>query len=454
MTSRWTIPFVDTSIIPDRNAGVGSLLWDLQNSRDPDRDGSPLLDNEFAFIDVGASRAIASTALKTLLVRDLGMDMVYVATERPEAVPYANATLSGDRAEKIRGHLSGMSPSTETTQEVTEWHYVVDGAGKVSSVTYSYRLYGNQVWESYFMGRTFLYSGDEVDFSDPQLNELLAPDVKKIETTIDAARGKGLDHSRSGTFREEYRWEKNPLQAGLAQCGISLQMTEVPHRIGARQNVLFLGNVLNHYPRDAQALELDRISANMEAGDLVIVQMDGRETPTIEVLRVEGPESNEARKRVRWIDSRKLELRKPLPGPGSWQQIWLKPGVERMASRLVECLATKADSQKWRNSRISVHQCIGHVFLTFFRALPTERTLRVAIREALRRLPSELGLEGLPVFEDEATDAYGGAVRSDRFDPSPIVSEAIFIDMKLAGSRVERTRMAETQASNPSGFWN
>ena len=62
----------------------------------------------FAFIDVGVSRAKVSTALKTLLASDLKMDVDYVATERPEAVPCANVTLLGDRAEKIRGCLSGM----------------------------------------------------------------------------------------------------------------------------------------------------------------------------------------------------------------------------------------------------------------------------------------------------------------------------------------------------------
>src|SRR5512136_3209234 len=117
MKAQTTVPFVDTNIIPDRNAGIGSLLWDLKNPQGPDRDGPPLLAPEFAFIDVGVSRAKVSTALKTLLARDLKMDVEYVATELPEAVPYANVTLLGDRAEKIRGHLSGISPSQGTMYE-------------------------------------------------------------------------------------------------------------------------------------------------------------------------------------------------------------------------------------------------------------------------------------------------------------------------------------------------
>ena len=44
MKAQTAVPFVDTNIIPDRNAGIGSLLWDLQNSQDPDWDGPPLLD--------------------------------------------------------------------------------------------------------------------------------------------------------------------------------------------------------------------------------------------------------------------------------------------------------------------------------------------------------------------------------------------------------------------------
>src|SRR5512137_619279 len=87
MNAQTAVPFVDTNVIPDRNAGIGSLLWDLQNPRDPDRDGPPLLDRAFAFIDVGVSRAKVSTALKTLLTDGLEMDVDYVATERPEAVP-------------------------------------------------------------------------------------------------------------------------------------------------------------------------------------------------------------------------------------------------------------------------------------------------------------------------------------------------------------------------------
>src|SRR5512139_3477439 len=288
MKAQTTVPFVDTTIIPDRNAGIGSLVWDLQNPQDPDRDGPPLLDPEFAFIDVGVSRAKVATALKTLLARDLKMDVHYVATELPEAVPYANVTLLGDRAEKIRGHLSRMSLSKETTYAVTDWHYVVDRTGKVSSVAYSYDHFGNEVWESYFMGRTFMSSGENVEFADPKLDEMLAPDVREIEARIDLERKRDRDPGQPGPSWDGYRMERNPLEAGLAEFGITLQMTDVPQRVKDRQNVLFLGNVLNHYPRDQQAREFDRIAANMEEGDIVIVQVDEVETSSIEVLRVKG----------------------------------------------------------------------------------------------------------------------------------------------------------------------
>jgi hypothetical protein len=193
-----TIPFVDTNVIPDRNAGIGSLLWDLQNPPDPDWNGPPLLNPKFAFIDVGVSRAKVATALKTLLASDLGMNVDYWATERPDAVPYANVTLLGDRAEKIRGYLSGMSPSKQTTHKVTDWHYVVDRTGKVASAAYSYQLYGNEVWESYFIGRTFMYAGEEVDFSDPKLDEMLAPDVLNIESRMELERKRDGDPSQPG----------------------------------------------------------------------------------------------------------------------------------------------------------------------------------------------------------------------------------------------------------------
>src|SRR5512143_672894 len=182
------VPFVDTNIIPDRNAGIGSLLWDLQSPQDPDRFGPPLLEPEFAFIDVGVSRAKVSTALKTLLASDLKMAVDYVATERLQAVPYANVTLLGDRAEKIRGCLSGIFSSKGATCEVKDWHFVVDRNGNVSCVAYSYHLHGNEVWEAYFMGRTFMVSGEKVEFLDPTLDEMLAPEVPKIEARIDLER--------------------------------------------------------------------------------------------------------------------------------------------------------------------------------------------------------------------------------------------------------------------------
>lgn len=335
---------MDTNIIPDRNAGIGSLLWDLQNPQHPDRDGPPLLDSEFGFIDVGVSRARVSAALKMLLARDLKMDVDYVATERLEAVPYANVTLLGDRAEKIRGCLSAVFSSKGAACEVKDWHFVVDREGKVSSVAYSYHLHGNEVWEAYFMGRPFMYSGEPVEFSDPKLDEMLAPEVSKIEAGIELERKRDGDPSQPAPSWDGYRMQRNPLEAGLAEFGITLQKTDVPQRIKDRQNVLFLGNVLNHYPQEEQARELDRVAAHMEEGDIVIVQVDERETSSIEVLQVRGQGAPKTRERVRWINTKKLEVHQPGHEPGSWRQIRLRPEVERMVSRLIECLGRKVNS--------------------------------------------------------------------------------------------------------------
>lgn len=431
MKASTAVPFVDTNIIPDRNAGIGSLLWDLQNPQDPDRDGPPLLNSQFAFIDVGVSRAKVSTALKTILANDLKTNVDYVATERLEAVPYANVILLGHRAEKIRGCLSRMISSEQATREVKDWHCVVDRTGKVSSIAYSYRLHGNDVWETYFMGRPFIYSGEQVEFSDPQLDDMLATDVPKIEARIDRERKRDNDPSQPAPCWDGYRVERNPLEAGLADSGITLQKTDVPRRIKDRQNVLFLGNVLNHYPQDGQARELDRIAANMQEGDIVIVQVDEVETSSIEVLHVKGQGAQKTRERVRWINTKTLEVQRPVRDPGSWRQIRLKPALERMVGRLIDCLGRRVSSPEWsqKEHKALVHQTVSHVLRTFFRALPVEETLRVAIREAVRRLPSDGGPKGIPVFKDDATDAYGGALG---LDPSPIVSEPDLLAMTRA----------------------
>lgn len=437
MKAQTMVPFVDTNIIPDRNVGIGSLLWDLQNPQDPDRDGPPLLAPEFAFIDVGVSRAKVATTLRTLLASDLRMDVDYVATERLEAVPYANVTPTGDRAEKIRGCLSRMISSQGATREIRDWHFVVDHKGKVSAVAYSYGLHGNEVWEPYFMGRTFLYSGEQVEFSDPRLDEVLSSEAPQIEARIDLERKRDGDPRQSGPSWDGYRMERNPLEAGLAEFGITLQKADVPQRIDDRQNVLFLGNVLNHYPQAEQARELDRIAATMEEGDLVIVQVDEVETAFIEVLQVKGQRARKTRERVRWINTKTLEVQKPDRASGSWRQIRVKPEVERMVSRLIECLGMKISSPEWgqEDHKVLVHRYISHVFATFFRALPVQETLRIAIREAFRRLPSAGGPKGIPVFKDDTKDADGGALG---LDPSPIVSEADLIHLGLTNPEAEK----------------
>lgn len=425
------LPFVNTSIIPDRNAGIGSLLLDMQCFNDTEFDGPPLLEHEFVFIDVGVSRARVSTALKTLLARDLGMNVNYTATELPEMVPYANVTLSEDRAENIRRYLSGMISTKETKREVMDWHYVVNQKGKVSSVAYSYKQYGNEVWETYFMGRTFMMSGQKIDFIDPTLDEMLTHDVQNIEARIDLEMKRDSDTSKPGTTQDGYSIEKNPLEEGLAEFGISLQKTDVPRRVNDRQNVLFLGNVVNHYPHDEQAKETERIATNMQEKDIVIVQVDEEETSFIEVLRVKGHGDRKTLERLMWINTRKLEIRKTDGEQKTYRQIHLKPLLGRIVNRLINCLEMKVSSPEWNqeDKKVLIRKNINQVFGTYFRALPVEETLRIAIREALCRLPAEGGLKGIPVFKDDANDAYGCELV---FNHSPIVSNEELINMKMS----------------------
>jgi hypothetical protein len=446
MKAHAAVPFVDTNVVPDRNAGIGSLLWDLQNPRDADRDEPPLLKPAFAFIDVGVSRAKVATALKTLLAGDFGMDVQYVATERPEAVPLAHITPLGDRADTIRARLSAMISSRGAARQVKDWHCVVDRQGKLSSVAYSYDLHGNEVWESYFMGRPFMYSGERVEFADPSLDEQLDPEVFRIETWVGLERNANIDLARTTAAANGYRVEKNPLEAGLAESGIALQQTDVPQRVPGRQNVLFLANVLSHYPEDEQAAEFARITADMEAGDLVIVQTDGTETPTIDVLHVNGRGNEKACERVRWINTKTLDVQASVRGSSTWQRTCLAPGVAYTVRRVIDGLGTRVNSPEWGHDdhKVLVRQRISHVLKTFFRAVPAEQTLRIAIREAVRRVPSEGGPTGIPVFDGDATDAYGGALGPD---PTPIVSEADLIDLGLAWHVVD----TESASLTPRG---
>ena len=160
----------------------------------------------------------------------------------------------------------------------------------------------------------------------------------------------------------------------------------------------------------------------------MIVQVDEVQASSIEVLQVKGRRPRKTSARVRWIDTQKLEIQQPGRGPGSWRQIRVRPKVDRMVSRLVDCLGEKVSSPAWSREehRALVRQGISHVFRTFFRALPVAATLRIAVREALRRLPREAVPKGMPVFKDDAMDAYGGALGPDT---SPVVSEADFIHL-------------------------
>lgn len=424
MMAQTAVPFVDTTIIPDRNAGIGSLLWDLQAAQDPEHNALPLLGPEFAFIDVGVSRASVASSLKNLLSDELRMDVDYVATERHGMVPYAYVTLLGEKVKKIQRYLSAVISSKETTREVTDWHYVVDIEGKASSIAYSYNHMGNKVWESYFMGRAFMNSGETVEYSDPLLNELLAPDAQQIEAMIDLERKRECDPGHPAPSWDGYRLEKNPLEQGLADHGISLQKTDVPQRIPYRQNVLFLGNVLDHYPRDEQCRGLDRIAANMQAGDIVIVQLDDMEASYVEVLLVKGQGVGKTRERARWIDTSKLEIHKPAPDSGPWQKIQLKPVLQKIRCQLINCIwgnETFPDSSREQH-KILAHQCLHHVLATHFRALPVEETLRIAIREALLRLPSAGRPRGITVFNAGTNDASGDVLEMDTI---PFVSDLI-----------------------------
>jgi len=430
------IPFVDTNIIPTRNAGIGSLLWDLQNPHDLVLDGQPLLNKAFAFIDVGVSRPRVSTTLKNLLETEFGMDLDYVATELPGMVPYAYVTNLGERGERIRGYLSSLISSKSVQREIADWHYVVNVKGKVSSVTYCYYLQGNEVWEAYFMGRSFMVSGQKNDFSDPTLNELVAPDVAKIESMIDL-KGESsqdlLDLSRHG-----YKIEINPLEAGLNEFGISLQKTDVPDRINDKQNVLFLGNVLNNYTQNVRSREFHRITANMADRDIIIIQVDEPDECSINVLQVKVEGGGKTYERLRWINTYKLEISKPVRGTGSWQTIQLQPQLEQIIRRLVDCLDSKLILPGWSKNdfRQLAYQYTNQVFRSFFRALPVEATLRIAILEVLRSLPLDGGLKGRPVFKDEGKDLYGGTVK---LDLSPIVSEEDLFQMKTEATKLERT---------------
>lgn len=388
---RATVPMVDTTIIPDRNAGIGSLLWDLRNPRDPSRDGTPLLSRDFAFIDVGVSHARAAIALQTLLLRDLGMEVEYVATERPEALPFAHVTPLGSGADAILSSLTRMISSKGSARAVEELHFTVDHRGKVTSIAYRYDLHGNEIREAYFMGRPFLYAGEMIGYSCPELDGLMAPVVTEIEARMDR------DRAPNTACWDDFMVRRHPLETDLADFGIPLQKTNVPRRITGKQNVLFLGNVLNHYPQDEQSHELERVTANLEHGDLVIVQSDEVATPSIEVLQILGEGTRRRRQRLRWINTRDLEVRMPDCGPEGWRSIALKPEVTRAAGQVMQSLAERAGFTGWPDEArpMLVHRYIGHVFATYFRAMPVAETLRVATREALRRLPPMECLTGI-----------------------------------------------------------
>ncbi|BCS32054.1 hypothetical protein TBR22_A12590 [Luteitalea sp. TBR-22] len=383
MTAHTTVPFVDTNIIPDRNVGIGSLLWDLQHPGDAGRDEPPLLGPAFAFIDVGVSRAQVAVALKTLLADDFAMDVEYVATERPEAVPAASVWLVGEPGETVRRSVARMISTTQTARDVDDWYFVVDREGTVASVTYCYELHGNEVWEAYFMGRPFMHEGERVAFSDPELDALLAADVMRIEAGM-AREQQAHALRRPAPSWEGYRVQWNPLQKGLAECGIVLQATDVPRRVPGRQNVLFLGNVLNHYPRDERARHFERITADMHEDDLIVVQMDGIETPSIDVFHLARHGGGVRRERVRWINTRTLEVRRRAPDSRAWQLLHLEPEVRQLVRRLVEDFCRSHGV-----GEADVHGRISHVLRTFFRAAPVDATRRIAIQEAARRLSAD-----------------------------------------------------------------
>lgn len=220
------------------------------------------------------------------------------------------------------------------------------------------------------MGRPFLYAGETMEFSDPELDSLTAPVVAEIETR--------MDREPPAPCRDGYRVEISPLETQLAKFGITLQKTEIPHRIEGKQNILFLGNILNNYPPQEQARELDGISDNMAAGDLIIVQVDEMESAFIDVLKVKTDGKQRTRERVRWINTKTLEIHQRVTDSGSWRQINLKPELDRMFSGVIASLGVSGNSL--------ARQTISQVFRSFFRAMPVEKTARIALREISRRL--------------------------------------------------------------------
>jgi hypothetical protein len=286
------------------------------------------------------------------------------------------------------------------------------------------------------MGREFMVSGEKIDFSDPILDQLLAPDVAKIESMIDLKGDSSqdlLDLSRHG-----YKIEINPLEAGLTAFGISLQKTDVPQRIDDKQNVLFLGNVLNNYTQNERTREFHRIAAGMTDRDIIIIQVDEPDECSINVLHVKVDGEKKTYERLRWINTHKLEIREPIRGTDSWKIILLHPQLEQIMRRLVECLANKMifPEVPQKQFKSLLYQHINQVFRSFFRASPVDATLRIAIREVLRSLPSNGGLKGRPVFKDEGKDLYGGTVT---LDLGPIVSEEDLFHIKTEPTNLERT---------------
>jgi hypothetical protein len=242
------------------------------------------------------------------------------------------------------------------------------------------------------MGRPFLYAGETIEFSNPELDAVMAPVVAEIEEAMHLSR----IQARPASFGDGFRVEWNPIESSLAASGIALQATEVPQRIPGKQNVLFLGNVLNQVPRHEQARQLARISSHMTPGDLVIVQSDEAPTAGIDVCQVTERDGQRTLLRMRRIDTATLEVHQSTTGPERWKTTSINAGVIHAADQAWQslCATDVFTTPLEEPSQRMVRRQFHHVFATFHRAMPTPETIDIAAREVLRRLSPGTKLPG------------------------------------------------------------
>ncbi len=102
------------------------------------------------------------------------MDVEYVATERPQAVPYANVTLLGDRAEKVRAHFGELSPSKQPrTRSRTGITWLITRE-RFPPWPIRIRCMGMKCGSPISWAGHSCTQGQKFHFSDPKLDEMLA----------------------------------------------------------------------------------------------------------------------------------------------------------------------------------------------------------------------------------------------------------------------------------------